>query len=99
MNGRPLYTPAARDDLRAIADYTAGTIPARALTFVRELRDHCRRLAERPRLHRLRAEFGPDVRGAVHDAYLILYMQRNDGRVVIERVVHGTRDLDHLLER
>jgi plasmid stabilization system protein ParE len=38
------------------------------------------------------------MRGAVHGAYLILYTHREDGRVVIERVVHGARDLGRLLD-
>ena len=95
---RPLYTPAARDDLREIGDYIGQDNPGRGQTFVQELREHCRRVAGQPRLHRLREEFGPGVRGAVHGAYLILYTHRDDGRVVIERVVHGARDLGRLLD-
>ena len=98
MTVRPLFTPAARDDLREIGDYIGQDNPGRALTFVRELREHCRRLAAQPGLHRLREEFGPGVRGTVHGAYLILYTHRDDGSVVIERVVHGARDLDRLLD-
>ena len=98
MTVRPLFTPAARDDLREIGDYIGQDNPGRALIFVRELREHCRWLAAQPRLHRLREEFGPGVRGAVHGAYLILYTHRDDGSVVIERVVHGARDLDRLLD-
>lgn len=98
MTVRPLFTPAARDDLREIGDYIGQDNPGRALTFVRELREHCRRLAAQPRLHRLREEFGPGVRGTVHGAYLILYTHRDDGSVVIERVVHGARDLDQTLD-
>ena len=97
MTARPRYTPAARDDLQAIADYIGQDNPTRALTFIGELREHCRKVADKPRLHRLREEFGPDVRSVVHGAYLILYTARDDGQVVIERVVHGARDLDQLL--
>lgn len=98
MTGRLAYTPAARDDLQGIGDYIGQDNPARALSFVRELREHCRRIAAKPRLHRLREEFGPGVRGTIHGAYLILYTHRDDGLVVIERVVHGARDLDRLGE-
>lgn len=93
----PRYTPAASDDLRQIGDYISQDSPACALTFVNQLRDHCRRIAARPRVYRLREEFGPGVRGAVHGAYLILYTPRDDGQVVIERVEHGARDLGELL--
>lgn len=37
------------------------------------------------------------MRGAVHGSYLILYAERR-GVLVIERVVHGARDLDRLLD-
>ena len=66
-------------------------------SFVQELREHCRRVAGQPRLHRLREEFGPGVRGAVHGTYLILYTHRED-QAVIERVVHGARDPDGLVD-
>ena len=98
MNARPRYSPASRGDLGGIADFIGQENPDRARSFVEELRQHCRRLASQPRLHRLREEFGPGVRVAVHGAYLILYTQRDDGQVVIERVVHGARDLYRLFE-
>jgi toxin ParE1/3/4 len=98
VTARPLYTPAARDDLREIAEYIGRDNRGRARSFVGELREHCRRLAANPHLHRMREEFGPGVRQAVHGMYLILYTHRDDGRVVVERIVHGARDLDRLLD-
>jgi toxin ParE1/3/4 len=97
VTGRIAYTEAARDDLREIGEYISQDNPKRALSYVRELREHCRRIAGKPRQHRPREEFGAGVRGAVHGSYLILYTHRDDGLVVIERVVHGARDLDELL--
>ncbi len=94
---RPLYTPAARDDLRGIGLWMARDNPARAASFVAELREHCRRVAARPPLHRPREEFGPGVRAALHPPYLILTSIQADGRVVIERVLHGARDLRGLV--
>jgi toxin ParE1/3/4 len=95
---RIAYTPAARNDLREIRGYIGHDNPSRARSFLQELRDHCRRIATRPRLYRLREEFGSSVRAAVHGAYLILYTHRDDGLVVIERVVHSARDLGELLD-
>jgi toxin ParE1/3/4 len=43
-----LITDAAEDDLEAIGDWIAQDNPARALTFVRELRLSCETLAEAP---------------------------------------------------
>lgn len=96
MTDRPLYTRAARNDLRGIADYIGEHSREHAAAFVQELRDHCRRLAERPRLHRRREEYGPGVRCAAHGRYLILYTERPDGRVAIERILHAARDLPRL---
>ncbi len=69
----------------------------RAASFVAELRAQGRNLAVQPGRHRLREEFGLGIRVAIPRAYLILHAIRDDGRVVIERVLHGARDLDHLL--
>ena len=91
------FTARAEADFEAIADYIALDNPRRAASFVRELRHRCERLADQPRANRLREEFGPGVRGAVQGSYLILYTERRDV-LAIERVVHGARDLDQLLD-
>ena len=96
MTPRVEFTARAEADLEGIGDYIAPDNPRRAVSFVRELRARCDWLAEQPRVYRLREEFGPGVRAALHGAYLILYTHRDDGRVVIERVVHGARDLGRL---
>lgn len=93
---RPRYTPAAARDLKDIHDYIARDSPARARSYVRELRLFGRQVAARPRSFPLREEIGPGVRLAVYGSYLILFAER-DGGVVIERVVHGARDRKHLL--
>ncbi len=69
----------------------------RAVSFVRELRKRCGQVARYPRRYPLREEFGDGVRVAVHGSYLILFAQRS-GAVVIERVVHGARDLRGLTD-
>ena len=97
MTPRVEFTARAEADLESIGDYIALDNPRRAASFVRELRARCERLAAQPRANRLREEFGPGVRGAVHASYLILYAERRD-LLVIERVVHGARDLDRLLD-
>lgn len=91
------FSERAEADLEDLGDYIALDNPRRAVSFVRELRARCDRLAERPRAHRLREEFGPGVRGAVHGSYIILYVERH-GILLIERVIHGARDLDRLGE-
>jgi toxin ParE1/3/4 len=83
VTGRTFYTAAARADLRSIAAYIAQDSPERAATYVREIRAHCRRLAQRRRMHRLREEYGSGVRAAVHGLYLVLYTIRADETVVV----------------
>lgn len=91
------FSDRAEADLEGIADFIAQDNPRRAASFVRELRSQCERMAEQPRANRLREEFGPGSRGAVHGSYLILYAERQ-GVLVIERVVHGARDLGRSLD-
>jgi toxin ParE1/3/4 len=89
------FAGAAAVDLEAIADYIGQDNPKRALSFTRELVARCKRIALQSRAFPPRDEFGSGIRAAVHGSYLILYAERND-RLVIERIVHGARDLDNL---
>ena len=97
MKPRFEFSDRAESDFEAIADCIAQENPRRAASFTRELRVRCERMAEQPRANRLREEFGPGVRVAVHGSYIILYAERQGG-LVIERVVHGARDLGRLLD-
>lgn len=45
---RLAFTPLAEQDLEVIADYIAVDNPARALSFVRELRAQCQRIVLNP---------------------------------------------------
>ena len=92
---RPSYTTAAAGDLEAILEFIAADNPNRAHTFVRELRLACRKAAKRPQSLPLREEFGAGVRLVVYGAYPILLAER-DGGLVIERILHGARDLQNL---
>jgi toxin ParE1/3/4 len=81
----------AEADLEEIGDFIARDNPARALTFLDELREHCTAIVNAPRLYALREELGPGIRIAVHGRYLILF--RADGETVrMERLVQGARD-------
>ena len=92
---RCAFTPLAEADLEAIGDYIARDNPRRALTFVRELRQTCERIADMPRGAPLRPELGAGVRVVTFGRYLICYAERGDD-VVIERIVHGARSLKNL---
>ena len=88
--------PAAVQDLEAIGDFIAVDDPARAVSFIDELRALCGRIAERPRAYQRRDDLAPGLRQAVHGRYLVLFTADEAG-VVIERILHGARRLEDLL--
>jgi toxin ParE1/3/4 len=87
------FSRRAMADIEEIGDFIAVENPARAATFIAELRLHCRRLAEFPQAAPLRPDIGEGVRLVPHGRYVILYVVHAD-LLEIRRVVHGARDLD-----
>lgn len=88
---------AALADLEAIGDWIARDNPARAATFVRELRDACEalglspeRFAHVPRYSHL------GIRRRVHGNYLIFYRVEVD-MVDVLHILHGARDYEAIL--
>ena len=80
-------------DLDEIAAYIAADSPRRAVTFVQELRDHCRSLVAFPKARPLRPELGEGVRVSVFGSYLVMYVATSEV-LEIRRVVYGARDLN-----
>jgi len=70
-NAAPLQ-PACRRDLEDIADYIEQSNPARVVSYVREMREHCRRPLAFPESAPLRPELGPSVRMRIIGNHLIL---------------------------
>jgi toxin ParE1/3/4 len=94
---RVVFTKTAEADLESIGDFIANNHPARALSFLAELRQAAQSLAEMPSAYPLvpRYErFG--VRRRVHGAYLIFYRIEPD-HVVVLHVLHGARNYGQLL--
>ena len=87
-----LISPRAALDLEDIGDYIARDNPARALSFIREIRQHCRKIARRPAAFPARDDLAAGLRMSVHGKYLILF-RVVDKKVRVERVVHGARNL------
>jgi toxin ParE1/3/4 len=86
------FAPQAIVDLEAIASYIATDNPARAASFVREIRERCRMLGEFPESARRFPDLDEDARILPYRNYVILY--RNlPHQVSIERVIHGARDI------
>ncbi len=93
------YLPAAQDDLRSILDFIAQDNPSRASSFIEELDTKIGLLEEQPLLgrtprHPKLREYG--YRVLILDAYLVFYIVRGQ-TIEIHRVIHGSRNLDHLI--
>jgi toxin ParE1/3/4 len=86
------FSRRAEIDLEEITAYIARDNPGRAISFVHELREHCRRLLAFPEAARLRPELGDRVRLSVFGNYVVLYLAHPD-LLEIRRVVHGARNL------
>ena len=85
-------TAQAESDLEDIADYIAKDNPARALSFIHELRDACLGLADMPLAFQLVPRYERfAVRRKVHGSYLIFYRVEAK-QVVILHVLHGAMD-------
>ncbi len=93
------YLPIVQDDLITIYDWIAQDSPARAASFVEKIdkrigalvhSPHFGRIPRHPRLK----EYG--YRVLILDSYLVFYIIRGHA-VEIHRVVHGSRDLAHLI--
>ena len=93
------YLPAAQDDLLSILEWIAKDSPSRAVSFIDKLDERIGRLEHHPLLgraprHPKLREYG--YRVLVIESYLAFYIVRGQ-TVEVHRVVHGSRNLDHLV--
>jgi len=86
------FSRQAERDIEEIGDFIARDNPARALGFIQELRERCRKLIDFPGAAPVRRALGEDVRAIVFGRYLILYVVHKD-LLEIRRIVHGARDM------
>lgn len=87
----------ARYDLEAIRHYIEKDNPARALSFVNELRDIAKRLADMPRAFPLIPRYEENgIRRRSHKGYGILYSVEPD-RIFIHRIIGPGQDHDAAL--
>ncbi len=94
---RLAFTPLAELDLEAIANYIAADNPARALSFVRDLRAQCQRITLNPSGYRLRPELGDGIRSCAHGHYVVFF-EADPDEVLVVRILHGARDLPTLFD-
>jgi toxin ParE1/3/4 len=92
-----VITSAAEADLEAIGDWIGEDNPARALTFVQELRHRCETLIDAPRGYALIPRFEHlGVRRRPYRDYLIFY--RIVGATIeVLHVLHGARSYEAIL--
>lgn len=86
-----IITPLAQRDLETIGDYIAEDNPARAATFIRELRNQCSKIQQTPKAYRLRSDIASGIRSSVYGRYVIYFIADND-IVRIIRILHGAMD-------
>jgi plasmid stabilization system protein ParE len=90
-------TAEAKLDLLRIGDYIAKDNPARAVSFVQELREATMQL---DRLHALYAVIPryqtQRIRRRIHGNYLVFF-RVDEKQVMVLRILHGAMDLDSLL--
>lgn len=90
-------TEEAEEDLERIADYIALDNPARAISFLQELRGKCLALADMPERFPLVPRYeASGVRRRGHGNYLIFYRVEPE-KVVIVHVLHGAQDYSAIL--
>lgn len=87
----------AEADLERIADHIAENNPARALSFVKELRSRCESLADMAEAFPLVPRFGrANVRRRIYGSYLIFY--RVTGlQIEVLHILHGAMNYEPLL--
>ena len=79
---RAHFTPQAEIDLEEVGDYIALDNPRRAVSFIREIRQHCEKIADGPHHHVARPDLGR------HDTDLRTWKLPNRLRAVRRRRTH-----------
>lgn len=87
-----LITPQAVQDIDKIGLYIAQDNPRRALSFIGELRQHCRKIAQKPLAYRRRPELGDAIRSSTYGRYQIFF-ESSEQATVILRILHQARDI------
>ncbi len=89
---RIFVSPLAERDMESIGDYIAEDNPARALSFVAEIRAQCVTIGKSPKAYRARPELGDGIRSCAFGNYAIFFVADADSITVV-RVLHGAMDI------
>ena len=91
------YSPQSETDLEEIADFIALDNPLRAVSFIREMKESCKKLQEFPLMGVARPELEKDSRMLVYKNYRIFYYV-TENQVTVDRFLPGSRDLESAFE-
>lgn len=89
------FSPKSRQDLLDVGDCIARDSRANARRFVTKLMEQCKRIGRAPLGYVSRDDLTPGLRMAALGHYVIFFRVL-DGKVRIERVLHGARNLPML---
>lgn len=92
---RACFTPQAETDLEEIGDYIALDNPRRAVSFIREIREHCEKIAEGPLRYVARPELGSELHSCAHGNYVIFFEPLEGGALIL-RILQGARNFPDL---
>jgi toxin ParE1/3/4 len=93
MDHRVTWSPAALDDIEAIAEYIERDSPVYARAVVQKILATTRKLQRFPRAGRVVPEIGDDtIRELFVYSYRVIYRVREQ-TVLVAAVVHGKREL------
>ena len=87
------FTRRAEDDLEAIGDYIAEDNPARAVSFVQEIRARCESILDAPKGYPLSPHHGAAVRKVAFRRYLIFYTIDEAANVIILHILHAAQNI------
>ena len=94
-----LYTslsPQALEDVFGIWGYIAAHDEAVADAFIERIFDVIHILEQHPQMGRLRVEFKRKPRSIAVESYNVFYRVLSSGRIIVIRILHGTRDIPPL---
>lgn len=98
MTHSVVFAPEAIDDPRSLYDLIAdASSPARALSYVEELRQYCLNLACFPKRGTRRDAIRPGLRTIGYRRRVTVAFHIKDTNMVIDRLLYGGRDLEDLL--
>ena len=96
MNATRTSHPKPKLTWEEVGDHIALDNPGRAVSFIREIRQQCEKIADGPNHYVARPDLGDALRICVHGNYLIVFEPFDDGALIL-RVLHGARNAPGVL--